>query len=141
MKTPLHLWIIGALSLVWNAGGAYDYLMSQLEDAAYLAQMGPEGQAFLAGAPLWFEATWAIGVWFSVFGSLLLLFRSRLAQTCFGLSLLGLIASAIYRFGIAEPSMLAATPPAILAFSAVIAVVLTLLYFYARAMTRRGVLR
>ena len=141
MKTPLHLWIVGVLSLLWNAGGAYDYLMLQLEDPKYLALLTAPEVDFLNAAPLWFEATWAIGVWFSILGSILLLFRSRLARTCFGFSFLGLVASAIYRFGIAKPSMLNVTTPAGLIFTAVIVVVLILLYLYARAMTRRGVLR
>ena len=37
MKTPLHLWIVGVLSLLWNAGSGYDYLMTRLESTAYLA--------------------------------------------------------------------------------------------------------
>ena len=141
MKTPIHLWIIGLVSLIWNAFGAYGYLMSQFEGPAYLAQIDAAGLAFLENAPGWFEATWAIGVWFSVFGSVLLLLRSRLARTCFGFSFLGFAASAVYRFGVAKPAMLSVTPPEMLAFSALIAVVIILLYFYAKTMTRRGVLR
>ena len=130
MKTPLHLWIVGILSLLWNAGGAYDYLMSQLETESYLAMLTEAQRAFLANTPLWFEAAWAVGVWFSILGSILLLFRSRLARTCFGFSLLGLLASSVYSFGIAEPSTLEITGAFALWFSAAIALALILLYLF-----------
>ena len=29
MKTPVHLWIVGIVTLLWNALGAANYLMTQ----------------------------------------------------------------------------------------------------------------
>ncbi len=141
-KTPAHLWIVGILSLLWNAGGAMDYIMTQTANAEYLAQAPAERLEMLTNAPLWFNATWAIGVWFSVLGSLLLLLRSRYAGSAFALSLLGLIGSSIYTYGIADGgSMLAVAGMGAIIFSIAIPVVLILLWIYARAMTKRGVLR
>ena len=140
MKTPIHLWIVGLLSLLWNFGGAYDYLMSQTRNEAYLANLPAEAIAFLDNAPTWFQASWAIGIWFSVLGSLLLLVKSRFAGTAFGLSLLGLVVSSIYTYGLAEQRTFEAGGMAALVFSIVIPIVLILLLIYARAMTRRGVL-
>jgi len=37
VRTPLHLWIVAALATVWNAFGAFDYLMTQTRNEAYLA--------------------------------------------------------------------------------------------------------
>jgi len=141
MKTPLHLWIVGVLSLLWNAGGAYDYLMLRLENTTYLAMLTQAQRAFLEAAPLWFNATWAIGVWFAILGSILLLCRSRLARTCFGVSLLGLLASAVYSFGLAKPTTFEVMGTSAIRVSAASTAVLFLLYLYARSMTRRGVLR
>lgn len=140
MKTPFHLWIVGVIALVWNAGGAYDYVMTQTQNAAYLAMLSDAQKAFLDNGPIWFEAAWAVGVWFSMLGALLLLLRSRLAGSAFGLSLVGLILSSVYSFGIADRSGMDMTP-AQLGFTVAIYVVLVLLWIYARAMTRRGVLR
>ncbi len=141
-KTPIHLWIVGVLSLLWNAGGAIDYVLTRANDAAYLAAQPPERLAMLQEAPLWFDVTWALGVWFSVIGSLLLLLRSRFAGSAFALSLVGLIGSSIYIYGIAQGgTMLATAGPAAVAFTVAIPVVLVLLWIYARAMTKRGVLR
>lgn len=140
MKTPFHLWIVGVIALVWNAGGAYDYVMTQTQNDAYLAMLSDAQKAFLDNGPIWFEAAWAVGVWFSMLGALLLLLRSRLAGSAFGLSLVGLIVSSVYSFGIADRSGMDMTP-AQLGFTVAIYVVLVLLWIYARAMTRRGVLR
>lgn len=141
MKTPWHVWVIAILSLLWNAGGAFDYLMTQLGNEAYLSQLNEAQLDYILGVPTWFKATWAIGVWFSVLGSILLLFRSRLAGAAFGLSLLGLIASSVYSYYLADPSAIDLMGPVAAGMSIAIVVVLVLLWIYARAMTRRGVLR
>ncbi|UWR00538.1 hypothetical protein K3729_07135 [Rhodobacteraceae bacterium S2214] len=140
MKTPFHVWIVGIIALIWNAGGAYDYVMTQTENEAYLAMLSDAQKAFLDNGPIWFETAWAIGVWFSMLGALLLLLRSRLAGPAFGLSLVGLIVSSVYSFGIADRTGMDMTPTQ-LGFTVAIYVVLVLLWIYARAMTRRGVLR
>lgn len=140
MKTPFHVWIVGIIALIWNAGGAYDYVMTQTENEAYLAMLSDAQKAFLDNGPIWFETAWAVGVWFSMLGALLLLLRSRLAGPAFGLSLVGLIVSSVYSFGIADRTGMDMTPTQ-LGFTAAIYVVLVLLWVYARAMTRRGVLR
>lgn len=141
-NTPIHLWIVGVLSLFWNAGGAIDYVMTRTNVATYLAEQPPERLAMLQDAPLWFGVTWALGVWFSVIGSLLLLLRSRFASTAFAVSLLGLIGSSIYTYGIANGgTMLAAAGMTAVVFTIGIPIILVLLWIYARAMTKRGVLR
>ncbi len=140
MKTPIHLWVVGILSLLWNSGGAYDYVMTQTNNAAYLEMLTEAQRAFLDQGPLWFEAAWAVGVWFSVAGSVLLLLRSQWAGSAFALSLVGLIVSSIYSFFVAEPSTLEMMTVSQAAFSVAIYIVLILLWIYARAMTRKGVL-
>ncbi|MEJ8563226.1 hypothetical protein QTO30_19765 [Yoonia sp. GPGPB17] len=141
-KTPIHLWIVGIVSLFWNVGGAMDYVMTRTNAAEYLAAQPPERLTMLKDAPMWFGVAWAVGVWFSVIGSLLLLLRSRFAGAAFALSLIGLIGSSIYTYVIADGgSMVAAAGTAAIVFTIAIPVILVLLWIYARAMTRRGVLR
>ena len=62
-KAPLHLWVVGALSLAWNAFGAYDYVMTESRNEAYLAMFTPELRAFFDSFPAWAVAAWAIAVW------------------------------------------------------------------------------
>ena len=54
---------------------------------------------YMLSMPAWMSAFWALGVWGSVLGSVLLLVRSRHAVTAFLLSLVGLAISCIYQFG------------------------------------------
>ena len=141
MRTPIHLWIIGILSLLWNAGGAADYVKAKLRLGPYAGELEPQIAAFFEALPAWYTATWTIGVWFSVLGSIFLLMRSRLANGAFILSLLGLAASSVYTFVILDTSPMRDAGLAAMIFTVAIYVVLIVLIIYARAMTRSGVLR
>lgn len=141
MKTPWHLWLVGLVSLLWNAMGAFDYSMTQVRSEWYLAQFTPEQRAYFLGYPAWAVAFWAIGVWFSVLGSVLLLLRRRLAAPAFVLSLVGIVVTSIYSYGLAETSMSEVTGSGAMLFSLAIVVVTLALWLYARAMAARGLLR
>ncbi len=103
--TPVHLWIVGLLALLWNAFGCYDYLMTETGNAAYLANYAPDQLAYFNSLPGWLVAPWALGVWGGLIGAVLLLMRSRYAVWTFALSLLGCIAVVAYE-------MVATTMPA-----------------------------
>src|SRR5687768_11459272 len=83
VRTPLHLWIVGVIALLWNAFGCLDYILTQTNNADYLAQFTNEQRAYMESFPMWNEAAWAVGVWAALLGSLLLLLRSRWAVTAF----------------------------------------------------------
>ena len=104
-KAPFHLWIVGILGLIWSAGSAHAYLMTNIRDPNYLEQMGvgAEMMQLIDAFPIWTMAAWAIGVWGAVAGSLLLLLRSKYCAYAFALSLLGLAASTFYQLGIDLP--------------------------------------
>ena len=139
--TPMHLWIVGILSLLWNAFGAYDYLMTELGNAAYLESIGfgPEEQAWMAAFPVWAVALWAIGVWGSVAGSILLLLRSRHAATAFILSLAGSLGSFGYQFTSDKPASLESGLPVVM--PVVIVILIVAQWYYARRQAAAGVLR
>jgi hypothetical protein len=95
-RTPAHLWIVGILSLLWNCFGAYDYTMSHMRNADYLAKMGGDATQILAymdGMPMYAKFGWGLGVWAALLGSVLLLMRSRYAVHAFVLSLVGMVLS------------------------------------------------
>lgn len=140
MKTPWHIWVVGVLSLLWNAGGAYDYLMTQLVNEDYLSMLTEAQRTMMDSRPLWFDATWALGVWGSVLGSLLILLRSKHAVTAFAVSLFGLIASSVWSYGLAEPSAWEVVGSFGAVFSLAICIVLVMLFLYSRAMARRAIL-
>lgn len=138
-RTPRHLWIVGILSLLWNAVGAFDYSATQLRLESYMSQFPPEQLEYFYSFPAWAVAAWAFGVWGSLLGSLGLLLRQRWAVWMFGLSVLGLAFTTLYNFVLTDGLAVVGTGAAI--FSAVIWVIALFLLFYARAMAQRGVLR
>ena len=90
-QVPASFWVVGAVSLLWNGYGVYDYVMSQFRVPSYLAQFPKAVVAALGAMPAWAMSAWAIGVWGSLAGSLLLLGRSRWAPPAFMASLAGAV--------------------------------------------------
>ena len=145
-KTPWHLWVIGIVATLWNAGGAYDYTMTQTRNMDYLGMAADNAGipldtmvGYYTGFPAWADAMWAIGVWGALAGSILLLLRSRFAFHLFALSLIGLIGTTIYTLSADMPPELATT--ATWVFTAAIWLSIILLMIYSKRMTAAGVLR
>jgi len=138
-KAPLHLWIVGAVTLLWNAVGAIDYVAMQLRIAPYMSRFTPEQLEYFDGFPAWTVAAWALGVWGSLLGSLFLLLRRRWAVWLFGIAIVGLAVTTLHNFVLTDGA--AVMGPEAAVFSAVIWVIALFLFFYARAMAKRGVLR
>lgn len=145
-KAPWHLWVVGIVSLLWNFGGANDYVRTKLVDREYLQggadMVGVPVEtviAYFAAYPLWANIAWALGVWGAVAGSILLLLRRRYAFHAFAISLAGLIVSTVYTVISDRPAEF--DTPFFWAFSAAIWVITLLLMYYSRRMTSNGVLR
>ena len=140
MKAPWHLWVIGIVSLLWNAMGAYDYYMTQSQNEAYMGQFSPEQLEFFYGFPAWVDATWAIAVWFALLGSVLLLLRNAIALWAFVISFVGMVLTTIHNLFLADRSALDTMGNFELGFSLVIFAVSLLLIIYARRMKIIGML-
>ena len=138
VQTPRHLWVIGIVTLLWNAMGAFDYLMTQTQNESYMGQLTPEQIEFFYGFPSWVVAFWAIAVWGGVLGSILLLLRRRLAVSVFMVSFASMLITAIQNYVFSNA--LEVTGMFGLIFSAVIFLVALGLVLYSRAMRERGVL-
>jgi hypothetical protein len=138
-RTPRHLWVVGIIALLWNCIGAFDYLMTQTKNAAYLSAFPPEQLAFFHGLPVWVVAAWAFAVWGGVLGSVLLLLRRRLAVPVFLVSLVGMVVTTFHNWVLSNAFELFSDTVSRV-FTVVIIVITVGLYFYARAMDKRGVL-
>ena len=141
MNTPWHLWVVGIFAVLFNAGGAFDYVMTQTANETYMSQFSADQIAWFDRFPRRVQASWAIAVWSAVAGGLLLLLRSRFAVTAFALSLAGMAATFIHNFLLAEPPMHDVVGQQAVWFTAVIVAVTLVFFHYARAMGLRGVLR
>jgi hypothetical protein len=140
-STPWHLWAVGLVSLLWNCFGGYDYVMSMTGNLAWFELMGfgAEEVAWVDGLPTWSKAAWAIGVWGSVLGSLLLLLRSKLAVTAYLLSLAGALVSFLYQMSVDKPASMSGGMAAIA--PVVIMILIVAQWYYARRQAAAGVLR
>ncbi|MCU0234152.1 MAG: hypothetical protein MUE90_09020 [Thermoanaerobaculales bacterium] len=137
-RTPVHLWVVGVLALLWNGMGAFDYVATQFKLEFYMQQFTPEQLAYFYGFPAWAVSGWAFGVWGAFVGSIGLLLRKRWAVWAFAASIAGMVVSSVYTFGLSEGVKIMGTGGAI--FTAIIWVVAIFLLLYARAQAKRGVL-
>lgn len=142
VRTPWHLWVVGVVSLLWNAFGAFDFVSTITRGEAYLREMNFDQAMidyFLAMAD-WVYVPWTLGVWGAVIGSILLLLRNRFAVWAFALSLIGAVVSLVYG-QFMDPPPLAPDMAMMKWMPYVIMVITVLLFVYAFNMRRKGVLR
>jgi len=138
-RVPLHLWIVGVLAVLWNAIGAFDYAATQLRIEPYMSQFTPEQLDYFYGFPAWSVAAWAIAVWGSLLASFGLLLRKRWAVPLFGVAIVGMVLAAIQNFLLSDGLRIMGSGGAM--FTAVIWVSAFALFFYARSLAARGLLR
>ena len=138
-RAPWHLWLVGVAGVLWNAMGAFDYLMTETRNAAYLAKFPPAQLEWVNSLPSWAIGLWALASWGGVTGSVLLLMRKKLAVHVFLVSLVAMVLSTIHNYGMANASEVFPGTGAKL-FTLVIFLVAVGLYLYARAMNKRGLL-
>ena len=142
MKAPWHLWLVGAFLVIFNSIGAFDYLMTTRHDAAYFEQLGygVAQIAYFEQYPVLPAIFWTVGVIGAVAASVLLLFRSRYTVP---VALIALCAQAgldVISFGFMDRLSVFGVRQS--AFDTFVPLGLAaVLYWYAVAMSRRGVLR
>ncbi len=136
--TPLHLWIVGIVSLLWNLVGAFDYLMTQFRVESYLAKFTPEQLDYYLNFPAWIEFFWALAIWSSVVASILLLLRIRWAGLAFMISLVSMVVTAVHNWGFTNAMEISGTGGLI--FTIIIFIIAVLLVVYTRWMCKRDVI-
>jgi len=138
-QTPVHLRVVGILALLWNAMGAFDYTATQYRIESYMANFTPEQLEYFYGFPAWADAAWALGVWGSFLGSLALLLRKSWAVWLFATSIVGLAGTTVHNFVLSNGAKMMGEGGAM--FTGIIWLIVLFLFFYSRAMAKRGVLR
>jgi hypothetical protein len=144
-RTPVHLWIVGILSLLWSCFGCYDYTMTRMRNADYIASAMPGvdpnvALAWVDSMPMYAQVGWGLGVWLGLLGSVLLLIRSRYAVWAFGISFVGAILSLGYQIALAPP-LPGADSPMMKVIPYVVLIICGFLVWYAYSMEKKGVLR
>jgi hypothetical protein len=138
-STPVHLWVVGVIALLWSAMGAYDYVMTQTRNDAYMSVFTAEQLSFFYSFPVWVVAAWAIAVWGEVLGVLLLLLRRSLAVWVLLASLVGMVITTIHNYLLSN-GMEVVGDTFSLVFTAVIFMIALALFLYSNTMKKRGIL-
>lgn len=140
-KTPWHLWVVGVVAVLFNGIGVFDFVMSMAQGSSYMASVGmtPAQIAHYEEMPAWMTVVWAVGVWGAMLGSVLILLRRKLAVPIFAVSLAAFLISLVYTYLLTDGGEVMGRALAIT--SVVITALLLFFMWYARLMTRRGVLR
>jgi len=132
-----HLWMVGIFGILWNGFGCFDWTMSVTQNQAYLGQFPEEIVTYLAAAPWWTYAIWAVGVFGGLAGSVALLMKRALALAIFAVSFLAALISMTIGWTDESAPVMEGTE-----FMPVVILVLALGFVaYAYWQKRRGVLR
>jgi hypothetical protein len=137
-RTPIHLWVVGVVALLWSLMGAFDYLATQLRLEFYLSQFTQEQLDYFFGFPAWAVAGWAFAVWAGLAGAIGLLWRREWSVWAFAVSLAGMVVSSIYTLVLSKGTEMMGVGGTV--FTMVIWAFSIFLLLYARALTKRGVL-
>ncbi|WP_194955668.1 hypothetical protein [Sphingopyxis solisilvae] len=140
-KTPWHLWVVGVLAVLVNAFPVVDFTLTNVENEFWLSPLTSDQRVFILGAPLWADVCWALGGFGAFIGSVLLLLRSRHAVTAYIVSIAGLAGSTVYQHVLNGETTRALFQNVAMIVTAVIWAIMLALFFYARAMKAKAVLR
>ncbi|HEY6814489.1 MAG TPA: hypothetical protein VI168_03005 [Croceibacterium sp.] len=135
-KTPWHLWIVGILSLIWNAAGAWTIMSAQ---SGVPMDMDANEIAYYAAQAPWFVAVTDLVLISATLAAIALLLRSRRAVHLYALSIAGIAVTAGY--DIAAGTALLLHDQGWLILELVTGVLAILQLVYAGAMRQRGLLR
>jgi len=134
-KTPVHLWIVGVVALLWNAMGAFDYLATKLQLDFYMSNYSEEQLAYFYGFPAWATSFWAIAVWSALAGSVGLLLRKKWSVWAFGVAIVGLVMTTIYNFGMSNGAEIMGSVGVIMSIAVWVISISLLVYAWAQAKT------
>ena len=136
---PWHLWVIGIIGLLWSSMGVVSFLLTQMKVEAVMSRFPPQQRQYFESFPMWVVAFWAINVFAGVIGCVVLLLKNKLACP---LLLASVIATAVFNLGglflLGGMEVMRETDG--LGFTVVPIFFSAFLAYYARAMSKKGVL-
>lgn len=122
-------WLISIVALLWNVGGAINYLMQT--NPEFVATLPETHRAIIEGRPVWATGGFAIGVFGGALGCLLLLFKKSIAFYVFIASLFGVIVTMIHTTNVAS-SKIDFSPAEIFVMILLPIIVAAILIWYAK---------
>jgi hypothetical protein len=93
VRAPWHLWVVGILSLLWNASGTYVIMAAQ---NGAVMDMDAHEVAYYAAQEPWVAIVADIALVAALFGAVTLFLRSRRAVLLYSISVAAIVVSAGY---------------------------------------------
>ena len=134
-KLPKWFWVVAILGLGWNIFGVIQFLSTTNGTVESLMRNGlsAEQAKLYVSLPGWMTASFAIGVFGGVIGSILLLIRNKLSVSVFLLSLAGYIV--LYIGDITQGVFKVFGTPQVVILTSVVLIAAGLLWFSRRFTT------
>ena len=101
-KPGVGFWIIGTLALIWNLLGVHGYIQQAYNTVAFRAQYSIEQLEIIDRLPAWVTAAFAIAVFSSAIGCLLMLAKKKVSNLFFKIGLVAVVVQTIFNLFINE---------------------------------------
>lgn len=135
-KPNTGFWIIGIIALIWNLMGVFAFV-GQMNMTPEMLEVLPKVERELyENVPSWVNIVFAIAVFGGALGSVLLLFKKKLATPVFIISLIGIIAQMIYNFILSKAADVYG--PSGMIMPAMVVVIGVFLVWYSKQVTSKG---
>jgi len=101
-KPPATFWIVSVLALIWNVMGVVAYIMHVTMTPEALQALPAEEQVLYTDVPAWATAAFAIAVWGSTLGCILLLIRNKFAVPVLSIAFAGILVQMVHQLAISK---------------------------------------
>jgi hypothetical protein len=101
-KPSAAFWIISVLALIWNLMGVMMYIMQVTMSPETLQALPEAEQQLYTNIPMWATAAFAIAVWGSTLGCILLLLRKKLANPVFTIAYFAIMVQMVHSLFISK---------------------------------------
>ncbi len=136
VKPPTWFWIVSGIALVWNLMGVMAYI-AQVTMSAEALQALPENERELyTSLPTWATSAFAVAVWGSALGCLLLLMRKKLAAILLIVGFVGILVQLYHSFFISNS--IAVYGPGGMVMPIMVLIIGLLLILFSRKATANG---
>ena len=95
-KPATWFWVVSAIALVWNLMGVMAYIAQVTMSPEALQALPENERTLMESVPMWVTSAFAIAVWGSTLGSILLLMRKKIATPVLIFSFVGILVQMYY---------------------------------------------
>ena len=103
VKKHWSFWVVCIVGLLWNAGGAANYLMQT--NMEFVSSMPATHQAIIIGRPTWATGGFAVGVFGGALGCILLMLVQRSSLYVLLVSVVGIVVTMIHTVKVANSNI------------------------------------